>query len=883
MKLSAAEDAIRAGKPDVALGVLREAWYVSRHPRLSELIERLSSQLTTAKGPVTAKTVGQLHEAALALHAKQEPAELGRLLQVRWPGTWQKGVPLLEALLKWPEDPRVEAAIAGLLAEPPWDSNASWGFFTRLRPRLEQLSDPRVVPALEAAQGRSHPYWYEREFRPIVDATLKRLRSAEFPLDADTSAALDRLESYFAESKAREKDKSRGEAELLADIHARPNDLQARAVFADWLTERNDPRGELITLQLSPSRTRAQETRLNALMKAHGSEWAGPLDEWFEREPRIFEAGFLTGGRFLERLPRKLEDSVQLPGWRLLKTLELRRWSTDITPLLDIAPLEALHSVEAALFTQIALGPPRPLLELTCGRWVFDRGVPKELEGELPGLPHLKTLGIQASAPVIEWMKHNPLFKRLRRLRVQVYGTGVLGPLFAFVRDSLPNIIEIELFDSQPDSWMDPSEWRLAFRRAGPGSFTELEGVWSPGRGRFSVYGLSSLLGFAEAPRVTKLDVRAARTLKLSSHELEQTEENFAPFVNAAITVPWERKTQKAPAKKARTGPTLSVQLTGETLLQPDMEPLWQQLQALGLRFDSYGVGYGSAHRSLGPRPAVTLSKWGKNPRCANLKIYEDGADEELWLDRPRRGTEASVRLRFHWVEREVEPFLAWLEQVLDRWKLDAGAAWSGEDYERALIGDSGPPGGWLTVFGPSHLRYLPEKALGALTRRFPGSFVRKTKRNLMLAAAAGPLEKQRLDALGQAVNELVVDEFTRVHGVDFLKLSLETFAGPASALGLKPAREKGNDRGDRSLCFRKDNFELRLRFFGFLSEVPRVEVGMHGTTENENHSWWLTLANEPFAAKTLPDVFQAALTALERDAARWMSDPANFHGKRRR
>ena len=45
------------------------------------------------------------------------------------------------------------------------------------------------------------------------------------------------------------------DAELLAQIYANPDDDALRAVYADALLERGDPRGELITLQLE--RTRA--------------------------------------------------------------------------------------------------------------------------------------------------------------------------------------------------------------------------------------------------------------------------------------------------------------------------------------------------------------------------------------------------------------------------------------------------------------------------------------------------------------------------------------------------------------------------------------------------------------------------------------------------
>lgn len=40
------------------------------------------------------------------------------------------------------------------------------------------------------------------------------------------------------------------EADLLAAVQADPSDLQARAIYADWLEERGDPRGEYLRLDM---------------------------------------------------------------------------------------------------------------------------------------------------------------------------------------------------------------------------------------------------------------------------------------------------------------------------------------------------------------------------------------------------------------------------------------------------------------------------------------------------------------------------------------------------------------------------------------------------------------------------------------------------------
>jgi uncharacterized protein (TIGR02996 family) len=65
--------------------------------------------------------------------------------------------------------------------------------------------------------------------------------------------------------------KSAHEPALAAAILEAPNDLDARAVYADWLIEQGDPRGELMMLQLGARtpKTRAREKEILALHRRH--------------------------------------------------------------------------------------------------------------------------------------------------------------------------------------------------------------------------------------------------------------------------------------------------------------------------------------------------------------------------------------------------------------------------------------------------------------------------------------------------------------------------------------------------------------------------------------------------------------------------------------
>ncbi|HEY1551044.1 MAG TPA: TIGR02996 domain-containing protein [Kofleriaceae bacterium] len=87
------------------------------------------------------------------------------------------------------------------------------------------------------------------------------------------------------------------EWDLQAAIIASPDDDTPRSVYADWLLERGDPRGEFIALQLEHAAgrsTRAKLVREGELLRAHGEAWGGAIAKWFIWP--AFERGFFAGG-----------------------------------------------------------------------------------------------------------------------------------------------------------------------------------------------------------------------------------------------------------------------------------------------------------------------------------------------------------------------------------------------------------------------------------------------------------------------------------------------------------------------------------------------------------------------------------------------------------
>ena len=95
------------------------------------------------------------------------------------------------------------------------------------------------------------------------------------------------------------------EARFLARILAEPADDSPRLMYADWLEERADPRGEFIRLQCeraaigdgaaldkeASARWRMLVERETELLAAHGALWSGPISELAPTHQ--FERGFV--------------------------------------------------------------------------------------------------------------------------------------------------------------------------------------------------------------------------------------------------------------------------------------------------------------------------------------------------------------------------------------------------------------------------------------------------------------------------------------------------------------------------------------------------------------------------------------------------------------
>lgn len=88
------------------------------------------------------------------------------------------------------------------------------------------------------------------------------------------------------------------ESQFFEEIIANPHDDIPRLVYADWLEERGDPRGEFIRLQieladasLDPDQRRELQIREADLLDEYQTEWTGPIADLVTRN--AFARGFV--------------------------------------------------------------------------------------------------------------------------------------------------------------------------------------------------------------------------------------------------------------------------------------------------------------------------------------------------------------------------------------------------------------------------------------------------------------------------------------------------------------------------------------------------------------------------------------------------------------
>ena len=329
------EQLLTAGALPAALEGLLGEWRTTRSPLLGEAIENIGARLDAARPrEVAGKTIDERLARWSAIAAARQPADVGELMRTLLdvPGH-ELGV-RLRTLLAWEPDPRIAHGTITVMEQSFAKRGATWRWFNVLFHIIVRHGDARVAARLAAkASGPFRNAGLSRT--NFWGKTAHELARMLAPLPApnpDRDARLLALAAPLVVQAPPDADA------LLRAIYEAPDDDIARQVYADYLLERCEPRGDFITLQLANTATKRQ----HELIRTYGDDWLGPLAPLAPRTGRVFARGFLHAARIEETSRELAMRALGAPEWSTVVELDVQRWTT---------PDVVLHPVLRALRT----------------------------------------------------------------------------------------------------------------------------------------------------------------------------------------------------------------------------------------------------------------------------------------------------------------------------------------------------------------------------------------------------------------------------------------------------------------------------------------------------------------------------------------------------
>ena len=330
------------------VGSLLKAWRKTRTPELSVLLEATSREhappledLPLKKGDRATRLqelAGKTSEADRApLLAAFESLVRDAPASIVWPA--------IEALADLKPDPRIARMALRTLAA--LEDQLTAKLWRRLVGCLEEHGDAGIAQEAEtyrhtlSTRGVRWNFSLER-----LTNVLKRLSALKSePADP---ALIEEAKRVLAQRSPPTLNANE-EAQLVWAILTEPDADGHRLVYADWLTERGQARGEFINLQVKRAQAGgAKPSKAEAsLFSLHRGAILGPFDGVLEKAKLVVERGFVVEGRTQKTLPKH-------PLTRLLRSLDFR--GNEGVPndvVLDrlmhaVTPLALLPSVLAA-------------------------------------------------------------------------------------------------------------------------------------------------------------------------------------------------------------------------------------------------------------------------------------------------------------------------------------------------------------------------------------------------------------------------------------------------------------------------------------------------------------------------------------------------------
>lgn len=324
---------LAAGEEDEALTRLIAAWGADRSRALAELIDQLDAHVVARRPPPPTGGTNK-HDAWMAALDAASEGSMSMLMDSVIDAQPSSSLARLRRLATRPPDPRLSSRVWSWLRDVPIPGSAGRPFYVECARALIEIDDDRFDDAIANALVADHTtgsYTRARLRKVGVRTAFKALEELAAHVQAraphpepspSVLAALSELEAAVRAAVGRAAGEVASEQSLLEAIYAEPESDEPRMVYADFLLERGDPRGELIALQIERARTGHDPTRRErSLVKKYGDAICGELEPWVLKSGREFNRGFLTGCRYKDG---KLgQPSVGLAGWATVEEIDV--------------------------------------------------------------------------------------------------------------------------------------------------------------------------------------------------------------------------------------------------------------------------------------------------------------------------------------------------------------------------------------------------------------------------------------------------------------------------------------------------------------------------------------------------------------------------------
>jgi uncharacterized protein (TIGR02996 family) len=485
--LELAGAAIATGDTAAAIEHLLDAWRRTRAPRIADLLELVTTRIDPGE-PLDDKTTADW----LAVARARRTEDLPRLLSSVDFGRVEGDARVL-ALTDW-QDPRIGTALTKILVR---DAGAPVTPFTRT----------------------------------AIDL-VSRLSRAPQALSAEDEASCRRIELELEKPHARGSARSPIEERLLLAIAEMPDDDERRLVYGDWLTERDDLRGELIHVQILRARGKSTAEKLQRekeLLASHQAEWLGPLSP-IVRSAR-YERGFPTAVEL--RPSRALGPVIGHVGWATVEELQANDvdGSWHLTPLIGhpvFRALRRLSGIELRALVELTRDQTRPYDSITRIGDAYDQ-VHTHLVDVVERLPQLATIGLYTDrASGFQSLFESPVARRIRCF--EAHG-NVMGDDFSDGIEVWFATVERSAaaqFDFVVSHFMN-DELTLSFTRdsANRLSILRVRCMESPSWSMRQLRHLLLVLEYLPADAITQLFVDGAIASSVPDYEARATRENL--------------------------------------------------------------------------------------------------------------------------------------------------------------------------------------------------------------------------------------------------------------------------------------------------------------------------------------------------------------------